>query len=481
MAKTKGIDISYWQGTVDFSKVKADGIKFCIFREGFRQTIDAKFLEYVKGATKAGIPILGVYHFSYALNEADAKQEATTCINNLKKAGLGKDVIVFYDFEYDTVKQAKDKGVTLGKKQCIAFTKAFCEQVTKLGYKAGIYSNIDYYKNMYDKDLIAKYVFWLAHYTSGEPAYKCSFQQYTSSGKVKGINGNVDMNYFYGNVAEEKTVKYLRSKVVKIMQDWVGKKESDGSHKVIIDTYNKISPLPVGYKLKYTDAWCAGTVSAAFHKAGYDAIFPSECGCGRMITLAKKMGIWVENDAYKPSPGDCVLYDWQDSGKGDNTGDPDHVGMVEKINGNTITVIEGNYSNAVTRRALLVNGKYIRGFICPKFDAEATKTTTTDKSSTTTKKTTTKASTPSYTVGKTYTIQVDCLNVRTGAGTKYPTKAKKSLTADGQKHSNSRGQLMKGTKVTCLQTKKESGNVWMKIPSGWICAYYAKDKEKYVK
>lgn len=90
-----------------------------------------------------------------------------------------------------------------------------------------------------------------------------------------------------------------------------------------------------------------------------------------------------------------------------------------------------------------------------------------------------KASLPTYTNGKTYTVQVDALNVRTGAGTNYAKKAKKDLTADGQKNCNSKGQLNKGTKVTCKATKTNEEEVWMQIPSGWIAAYY--DNKYYVK
>lgn len=162
-----------------------------------------------------------------------------------------------------------------------------------------------------------------------------------------------------------------RSKYVKQMQAWIGLNESNGSHKKIIDLYNTIKPLPVGYKLKYTDAWCAGTVSAAAQACGATDIIPTECSCPRMITKAKSMGIWVENDAHKPTAGDIILYDWDDSGRGDNVNNPDHVGVVEKVSVSTITVIEGNYSNAVKRRNLQVNGRYIRGYIVPKFDAEA--------------------------------------------------------------------------------------------------------------
>lgn len=161
-----------------------------------------------------------------------------------------------------------------------------------------------------------------------------------------------------------------RNEVVKLAQSWIGKKESDGSFKEIIDLYNSYKPLPRGYKVKYTDSWCAATMSALAIKLGYTDIMPIECSCGNLIELAKKMGIWKEDDSYLPLPGDEVLYDWQDSGIGDNTGWPDHVGLVEKVEGKTITAIEGNYSDSVKRRTIQVNGKFIRGFITPKYDPE---------------------------------------------------------------------------------------------------------------
>ena len=367
MGKQKGIDISYWQGNVDFAKVKADGIQFAILREGYRQTVDSNFHTYVQGCKNAGIPVLGVYHFSYALNADQAKQEAVFCLDQVKKAGLGKDVIIFFDFEYDTITKAKQQGVVLGSKECNAHTKAFCEYITSQGYKAGIYSNIDYYKNMYDKNLLAKYVFWLAHYTNGDPAYSCSFQQYTSSGKVNGINGNVDMDWFFGNIGKDEVNMKSRSAVVAQAVAWIGCKESDGSHKKIIDVYNSHKPLARGYAVKYTDAWCATFVSACAIKAGVTDILPTECGCEPMVNLFKNLGEWVESDAYVPKAGDVIFYDWDDSGSGDNTGWTDHVGIVESCDGKNIVVIEGNKSNAVGRRTLAVNGRYIRGFGVPKY------------------------------------------------------------------------------------------------------------------
>lgn len=158
-----------------------------------------------------------------------------------------------------------------------------------------------------------------------------------------------------------------RQNIVNAAVSYIGCKESDGSHKKIIDLYNSHKPLARGYAMKYTDAWCATFVSAMAIKCGLTAILPTECGCEKMIELFKKLGSWQENDAYVPQPGDVIFYDWDDSGSGDNRGYSDHVGIVERVSGSTITIIEGNMSNAVGRRNLKVNARYIRGYGVPKY------------------------------------------------------------------------------------------------------------------
>lgn len=173
------------------------------------------------------------------------------------------------------------------------------------------------------------------------------------------------------------TENELRQKVVSIAQSYIGCNEKDGTHKQIIDAYNAHKPLARGYKVQYTDAWCATFGSFCAIKAGLTDIIPTECGCSAQITLFKNLGSWQENDAYVPKPGDYIFYDWQDTGVGDNTGAPDHVGIVEKVVGNTITVIEGNYSDSVKRRTIQVNGRYIRGYGVPKYASKATVQTTT--------------------------------------------------------------------------------------------------------
>lgn len=170
------------------------------------------------------------------------------------------------------------------------------------------------------------------------------------------------------------TENELRGLMVAQMRNWLGATEGDARHREIVDTYNSIRPLPVGYKLQYTDSWCAGTVSSAAQKCGLtDVVYP-ECSCPRMVEKYREAGHWVEDDGYIPKPGDLIFYGWSDSGKGDYWGRPDHVGLVEKCDGKTITVIEGNRNDQVQRRTVLVNARYIRGFGTPDYASKADKT-----------------------------------------------------------------------------------------------------------
>lgn len=165
----------------------------------------------------------------------------------------------------------------------------------------------------------------------------------------------------------------LRQSLVGTICGWRGLNEKDSSHKKIIDLYNTLRPLPRGYKVKYTDAWCAATVSAAALSIGLTEIIPPECSCGEMIKLFKahKLSRWQEDESIAPQIGDICFYDWEDSGVGDNVGAADHVGIVTAVGGGKITVMEGNKSNAVGDRVLAVNGRYIRGYGLPNYAALA--------------------------------------------------------------------------------------------------------------
>lgn len=154
--------------------------------------------------------------------------------------------------------------------------------------------------------------------------------------------------------------------IIKIMQDWIGTDKRQ-----IIDLYNSHKPLAQGYAVKYTDAWCDTTVSAAFIKAGaVDLIGGTECGVERHIQLFKNAGIWNEDGTVTPEPGTIICYNWDQSTQ-PNNGYADHIGVVENVTNGQITVIEGNFNDAVKRRTIPVGWGYIRGYAFPKYDDAA--------------------------------------------------------------------------------------------------------------
>lgn len=246
------------------------------------------------------------------------------------------------------------------------------------------------------------------------------------------------------------TEKALRQKVVSIMQSWLGYNETNGNHKKIIDIYNRHKPLARGYAVKYTDEWCATAVSAAFIQAGLADIAPTECSCSRMIELYKKLGRWKEADAYVPKAGDVIMYDWQDKGAGDNTGAPDHVGIVAALNGTSLIIIEGNKGESVAYRAMTVNGRYIRGYCVPDYASKASATETKPASI---KIASARSFDRAY--AKTYEVTASALNMRSGPGTDKPIIK----------------SLPKGTKVTCY------GYYTKNTATAWL---YVKDKDGVV-
>lgn len=241
-------------------------------------------------------------------------------------------------------------------------------------------------------------------------------------------------------------------KILNVARSWIGCKESNGSHKQIIDVYNAYTPLARGYRVKYTDNWCAAYVSACAIKAGLANIIPIECSCGNMITLAKNMGIWEENGNIIPTPGDIIIYDWDEV-----DGWPEHTGLVESVSGNKETVVEGNKSNSVGRRTLTLGNPCIRGYIRPKYDGA---TAVIPPSQPT-------VHNDGFTTG-TYTITASDLIVRSApAGSAV---GHGGLSTDGKAHDkDGDGALDKGTRITVSQISVSGNDIWGKCPSGWVC------------
>ena len=437
MAKIKGIDVSYWQGNINFKKVAEDGIKFAILRQGYRKTIDSKFIEYAKGCKENNIPIM-VYHFIYTDN-ATIQQNAQSTYDNVKKAGLDPTKTwIAADLEYDTWVKNKEKCT---KAKCTKYTKQYLNALKKLGCnKLIIYCNNDYYQNYYDWSQL-KYPIWLADY-SGKPDHNCIIHQYSSKGKIRGINNYVDLNELldpsillennvtslkqstikksteqlakevlegkWGNGDQRKQklteagydyttvqnkVNELLKKptttinkitgitpemVINVMRGWIGMSRSAGTHKPIIDIYNSYTPRARGYKVTYSDAYCDTTISAAFIKLNaVNLIGGTECGVQNHVALFKKAGIWEENGNVTPSPGWLIVYNWNDATQ-PNDGYSDHIGIVESVNNKQITTIEGNTNGGVVgRRVIPVGWGYIRGYAKPKYDITPSNNVTT--------------------------------------------------------------------------------------------------------
>ena len=366
------IDGSEHQKKIDWEKVKASGkIDGVIFRIGYGDNDvgqdDKYFLRNITECERLGIPY-EVYLYSYADTNAHIQSE----IAHIKRLLAGRNVRVWLDIEYRPAKAFWRKAVE-------AFLKAFPS--------GGVYTWEWVFTDILDGIECPR---WICAYgpNDGKPHYDykphldCHGWQYTSRASVPGITGNVDMSEWYKDFAQAAAMPSTssaagRNDVVDQMLAWEGYSEKNGKFKALIDGYNDYLPTAVkagcaNYAVKYSDEWCATAASYAYIACGIGHLFPVECSCPRMITLAKKMGIWQENDGYVPDPADAVLYDWEDSGSGENTGTPDHIGIVISVDKSkgTFVVMEGNKNEAVGRRTMNVNGRYIRGFITPKFVAD---------------------------------------------------------------------------------------------------------------
>ena len=189
----KGIDVSKWQGTIDWEKVKNAGIEFAIIRSGFgRDSVDPKFKDNITGAQKCGIPC-GIYHYTYALSTDEAKKEVEFFLNTVKG----------FTPEYPLIVDIEDASIAaLGKDTLTKIAQIFCEEIEAAGYYAMIYSNANWLKNVLDMNVLSKYDVWLASWTE-KPAYDGNYGiwQYSSNGSVDGISGRVDLDIAYKDYA----------------------------------------------------------------------------------------------------------------------------------------------------------------------------------------------------------------------------------------------------------------------------------------
>ena len=154
-----------------------------------------------------------------------------------------------------------------------------------------------------------------------------------------------------------------------VAKSWLGYNEADGSFQEILDVYNSHEPLARGYAIKPTDSWCDAFVSAVAIKAGAVDLIGTEVGCEEHVKIFKSKGIWIEDGTIIPKPGWIILFNWDDDIQ-PNDDYADHIGIVERVDGDIITCIEGNKSDAVSRRMIGLGWGYVRGFAVPKYDED---------------------------------------------------------------------------------------------------------------
>lgn len=237
----KGIDVSSHQGNIDWVKVKPQ-IDFAIIRLGYGDNVerqdDSYFIKNVNGCINNNIPF-GVYIYSYALNlgGSESIQSEVDHTKKMLSKISKKPFCVYIDMEDDST-------IKLGKTMLTNFALEFCKQIKNAGYKAGVYANENWFRNYLQVSTIASfgYSIWCAKYSTNKPNITSNYDiwQYSSTGRVDGINGNVDMNYMYNNIIgsqpiNEKTIDELAREVI------AGKYgNGEARKKALGDKYNQV-------------------------------------------------------------------------------------------------------------------------------------------------------------------------------------------------------------------------------------------------
>lgn len=217
MGKQIGIDVSEWNGTINWKKVKPH-IDFAMLRAGYgSKTVDALFKQNATGCTNNNIPF-GVYWFSYATSENMAKQEAKKCLSTVKPFHLSLPIA--FDFEYDSMNYAQRKGISITPNKMCSIASAFLEEIKAAGYEVLLYTNPDfwYYKGF--KNLGDKYPVWCAHWGAEKPGVYCSMWQDSNVGRVDGISGKVDTNVSYHEYNLVQNSEKLKEELDKVMKKY---------------------------------------------------------------------------------------------------------------------------------------------------------------------------------------------------------------------------------------------------------------------
>lgn len=198
---TFGVDVSKYQSSVDWEKLKKAGVEFAILRIGYRgyetgaMVLDSMYETHMANATAAGLRT-GVYFFSQAVNEAEALEEAEAVLYVLDVLGHSVQYPVYFDSEYATSNH-KGRADGLTREQRTACAVAFCERIQQAGLRAGVYASTNWFRDKLDYNTVSRYSIWNAHYGVAESPLGCELWQCTGTGTLDGVKGQIDINVSY--------------------------------------------------------------------------------------------------------------------------------------------------------------------------------------------------------------------------------------------------------------------------------------------
>ena len=316
--KEKLIDVSTWNGNIDWDKVYKSGVRYAMIRSSFGienpNQVDNKFVRNITNAQRAGVKC-GVYHYSYAQSVAEAQKEAEFCLKTIKNYKI--DLPVAFDIE--------DSSQThLGKDTLTSIVIAFCDKIKSAGYTPMLYCNPNWLNNYLHKNkLLGKYDLWLAHWGVSAPSYNCAIWQYSENGSVPGISGSVDMNWIY--------------------KDYISTKPAT------------TKPVTKPSNVKKTDYSVKVTAQAGLNVrkgAGTNYNIITALKCGTVVTVSKVSGNW----GYVGKYGGWICLDYTAKVGTTSTVKSDKVYYTVK-SGDTLSYIAYRYNTTVDKLVSLNNIK----------------------------------------------------------------------------------------------------------------------------
>lgn len=369
-----GIDVSYAQGNIDFSNLDKSKVQFAIIRSSFGWEANQKDNQFERNYSnfkKLGIPI-GAYHYSYARTADQAIKEAKYCIECIK--GKTFELPIYIDIEDNSV-------ISAGRRNLTDVVKAFCDYMKQHGYRTGFYTNPSWLENyLYKDELLGKYSLWLAHWGVSKPSYSYDAWQYNVGNRkpVDGISGEIDLDYCKSElvvVAKNTTATAQKQsdceKFLACARTYIGK---NGYY---------VCNIKLGLSAVYD--WCAYAVCSIFNDNGQIGKYIAEItgGAGDIPRYSDgKYGTWFLKGNKTPQAGDLIFFRYAGATPTDKYFSS-HVGIVESVDGNTLTTLEGNVegtsgnwaaTSSFKRKTRYMNDSSVYAFFRPNWVGSTTAT-----------------------------------------------------------------------------------------------------------